>query len=206
VKNSCSNSFCLHAVPCDHHVQAPLRRGLPGCYMSGSDMLLHGQHRALNAAPDSGAHLMSWWLQVIALLEKEVSDSAWFGTAFLIDGFPRAVPQAEKFEERVRPCDLVLYFECPENVMVERLTERGKSSGREDDNPDTVKERLHTFQNQSLPVVDFYKKKNCLHRSAPHDLTLPVTPQSSIRALWSSPSQPRLPPCPASSSPSTSSL
>jgi len=101
---------------------------------------------------------------VIALLEKEVSDSAWFGTAFLIDGFPRAVPQAEKFEQRVRPCDLVLYFECPEAVMVERLTERGKSSGRQDDNPETVKERLQTFQQQSLPVVDFYQKKGRLHR------------------------------------------
>ena len=70
-------------------------------------------------------------LQVIALLEKEISASAWFGTAYLVDGFPRAVTQAESFEQRVRPCDLVLYFECPEQEMVARLTERGKSSGRQ---------------------------------------------------------------------------
>ena len=67
---------------------------------------------------------------MIQLLEKEISASAWFGLAYLVDGFPRAVPQAEKFEAEIRPADLVLYFECPEEVMKERITERGKSSGR----------------------------------------------------------------------------
>lgn len=102
--------------------------------------------------------------QVIALLEKEISASAWFGLAFLVDGFPRTVPQANKFDASIRPADLVLYFECPEKVMLERLGERGKSSGRKDDNPTTVKERLKTFQKQSLPVVKFYEDQQKLRR------------------------------------------
>ena len=60
-------------------------------------------------------------MQIIRLLEKEISASAWFGLAYLVDGFPRAVPQAEKFEAQIRPADLVLFLDCPENVMKERI-------------------------------------------------------------------------------------
>ena len=41
---------------------------------------------------------------------------------------------------------LVLFFDCPEDVMVERLLERGKTSGRSDDNEDTIRKRFNTFR------------------------------------------------------------
>ena len=104
-----------------------------------------------------------YYAQVIDVLEKEVNESAWFGLAFLIDGFPRTLPQAKKFEQRVRPCDLVLYFDCPEKVMLERLTERSKTSGRSDDTAKTVKERLKTFKRETLPVVEHFNR-HTLHR------------------------------------------
>ena len=40
---------------------------------------------------------------------------------------------------------LVLFFDCPEDVMVERLLERGKTSGRTDDNEATIRKRFDTF-------------------------------------------------------------
>ena len=98
------------------------------------------------------------------MLEKEINESAWFGLAFLVDGFPRTVAQAKTFEQRVRPCDLVLYFACPENVMIQRLTSRGKTSGRSDDNAKTIKERLKTFKKSTLPVVEFFSRQEKLHR------------------------------------------
>ena len=101
-------------------------------------------------------------MKVIQLLENEISTSAWFGMAYLVDGFPRAVPQAEKFERKVREADLVLYFECPEKVMKERILERGKTSGRQDDNEKTVKDRMQTFKKQSLPVVKHYSAQDKL--------------------------------------------
>lgn len=76
---------------------------------------------------------------------------------FLIDGFPRALDQAEKFESEIKPCELVLFFDCPEDVMEERLLNRGKTSGRADDNSETIKKRFHTFVDSSLPVIEKYK-------------------------------------------------
>ena len=45
----------------------------------------------------------------------------------------------------------MVIFECPEEVMVERLMERGKTSGRVDDNEETIRKRFHTFQQATLP-------------------------------------------------------
>ena len=81
------------------------------------------------------------------------------GTKFLIDGFPRAMDQALLFEEKVGVCSTVLFFDCPLDTMQERLLKRGETSGRADDNIDTIKKRFDTFTNQSLPVVEHYEKQ-----------------------------------------------
>lgn len=49
-------------------------------------------------------------------------------------------------------------FDCPEEVMVERLLERGKTSGRVDDNEETIRKRFHTFQQATLPVIEYYQQ------------------------------------------------
>ena len=85
------------------------------------------------------------------------------GSTFLIDGFPRALDQAEAFEAGIQPCDTVLFFDCSEEAMRERLLERGKTSGRADDNEETIVKRFHTFVEQSKPVVDVYKTKGKCH-------------------------------------------
>ena len=79
--------------------------------------------------------------------------------AFLIDGFPRAINQGDEFERLVCESSGVIYFECPESVMLDRLLRRGKLSGRSDDNPVTIHKRFHTFISSSLPVVDHYLYK-----------------------------------------------
>lgn len=78
---------------------------------------------------------------------------------FLIDGFPRKMDQAQKFEESVCPARMVLFFDCPEKVMEERLLERGKTSGRADDNAESIRKRFRTFIETSMPVVDYYEKQ-----------------------------------------------
>lgn len=52
----------------------------------------------------------------------------------------------------------LLYFECSAEVMEERLLKRAETSGRTDDNPETIKIRLETFKNESLPVVEQFEK------------------------------------------------
>ena len=48
--------------------------------------------------------------------------------------------------------------------MEDRLTERGKTSGRSDDNPETMRKRFHTFLHSSMPVVEHYEKLGKLHK------------------------------------------
>lgn len=79
---------------------------------------------------------------------------------FLIDGFPRKMDQALKFEEVVCPARLVLFYDCPEAEMERRLLERGKTSGRADDNADSIRKRFRTFVETSMPVVDHYDAEN----------------------------------------------
>ncbi|KAF8901566.1 UMP-CMP kinase [Mucidula mucida] len=77
---------------------------------------------------------------------------------FLIDGFPRKMDQALKFEEDVCEPSAVLFFATTEEVMAERLLERGKTSGREDDNLESIKKRFKTYENQTMPVIEHYRK------------------------------------------------
>ncbi|KAK7204679.1 adenylate kinase-domain-containing protein [Myxozyma melibiosi] len=99
----------------------------------------------------------------IALLKNAMTAEVKQGrTKFLIDGFPRKMDQAIKFEEDVAESEFTLYFDCTEDVMLQRLLKRGESSGREDDNIESIKKRFKTFVETSMPVVDYYRKQNKL--------------------------------------------
>ncbi|KDR81358.1 hypothetical protein GALMADRAFT_239211 [Galerina marginata CBS 339.88] len=75
---------------------------------------------------------------------------------FLIDGFPRKMDQALKFDETVCLSSVVIYFSTTEEVMLGRLLERGKTSGREDDNVESIKKRFLTYKSTTMPVIDHY--------------------------------------------------
>ena len=79
--------------------------------------------------------------------------------AYLIDGFPRALDQAKYFEEIICEPQSVLYFNASEQVCTERCLQRAKTSGRVDDTEEIIKKRLQTYNDQSRPVVEFYKAK-----------------------------------------------
>lgn len=66
--------------------------------------------------------------------------------------------QAIKFDESVCPSAFTLFFECAENVLQDRLLNRGKTSGRSDDNIESIKKRFKTFLETSLPVVEYFEK------------------------------------------------
>jgi adenylate kinase family enzyme len=55
---------------------------------------------------------------------------------------------------QIKPCDGVLVFTVPEDVAVERLVLRGESSGRADDNEETIRKRMEVFHAESQPVID----------------------------------------------------
>ncbi|KAK6456200.1 uridylate kinase [Scheffersomyces xylosifermentans] len=96
----------------------------------------------------------------IALLEQAILKNYNKGaTKFLIDGFPRKMDQALTFEEQIATSSFTLFFECPEKVMLDRLLQRGKTSGRADDNIESITKRFRTFIDTSMPVVDHFDKQ-----------------------------------------------
>ncbi|KAF9532440.1 UMP-CMP kinase [Crepidotus variabilis] len=97
-----------------------------------------------------------------AELKKRTTGEGWSNGLgrFLIDGFPRKLDQAFKFEEDVCLSSLTLFFTTTEEVMLGRLLERGKTSGREDDNVESIKKRFRTYTNDTMPVIEHYAKQN----------------------------------------------
>ena len=80
---------------------------------------------------------------------------------FIFDGFPRTVKQAEVLDKLMADKDLIidalLSINVPEEILIKRLLERGKTSGRSDDNEQTIKHRLDLYHSKTEPVKDYYK-------------------------------------------------
>ncbi|KAF1945493.1 adenylate kinase isoenzyme 1 [Clathrospora elynae] len=97
----------------------------------------------------------------VQLLENAMRSSIESGNnpkkLFLIDGFPRKLDQAHAFERSVCPSKFTLFFSCSEAVMEKRLLHRGETSGRADDNAESIKKRFRTFVETSMPVVDEFE-------------------------------------------------
>ncbi|CZT18420.1 probable uridine-monophosphate kinase (UMP-CMP kinase) [Ramularia collo-cygni] len=77
---------------------------------------------------------------------------------FLIDGFPRKMDQAVEFEGQVVKSVFTLFFDTTEETMRKRLLKRGETSGRADDNEESIKKRFRTFVETSMPVVEAFEK------------------------------------------------
>jgi adenylate kinase len=81
---------------------------------------------------------------------------------FLIDGYPRTVMQAISLDQMVK-VDLVLYFDVADDIILKRIEERGKVSGRADDQDiEITKQRLSNYYTETYPAVEYYKKQNKL--------------------------------------------
>jgi adenylate kinase family enzyme len=96
---------------------------------------------------------------VVALLDKALARST--GKYVLLDGFPRSRQNALDFYELFGPAQCVLSFECPHDVMLQRILDRGKTSGRADDNYETAQKRISTFHEQSAGPMEVFKEKGC---------------------------------------------
>ena len=85
---------------------------------------------------------------------------------FVLDGFPRTVPQAEALdamlEEIDKPLDIVLLLEVADEVALERLTHRGEIEGRADDEPEAIRTRLRHYHALTEPVVERYRAADML--------------------------------------------
>lgn len=83
---------------------------------------------------------------------------------FLIDGYPREVQQGIEFEQRIAEPSLLLYVDAGPETMTQRLLKRGETSGRVDDNEETIKKRLDTYYKATEPVIVFYEKRGIVRK------------------------------------------
>lgn len=92
-------------------------------------------------------------------LEKIISDSK----GVIFDGFPRTIPQAEALEKMLEEMGVelngVVGLEVPESELVERMLQRGKQTGRADDNVETINNRLKVYHDQTEPLKAHYTGK-----------------------------------------------
>ena len=81
----------------------------------------------------------------------------------IFDGFPRTIPQAEALKamlaERGTQVHAMLELNVPDEMLMERLINRGKTSGRADDNEETIAKRLGVYHNQTMPLIEWYEKE-----------------------------------------------
>ncbi|XP_054741367.1 UMP-CMP kinase [Anastrepha obliqua] len=95
-----------------------------------------------------------------SLLEKAMQNSG--KHRFLIDGFPRNQDNLDGWTRQMADkvdFQFVLFFNCSEDKCVERCLSRGQSgSGRSDDNLESLKKRIQTYNNDSLPIIKHFEK------------------------------------------------
>lgn len=81
----------------------------------------------------------------------------------IFDGFPRTIPQAEALKamlaERGTEVSAMLELDVPDDMLMERLINRGKTSGRADDNAETIRKRLDVYRSQTAPLIDWYERE-----------------------------------------------
>ncbi|CAE8582466.1 unnamed protein product, partial [Polarella glacialis] len=103
----------------------------------------------------------------VKLLQQAMELHCWEGGKYLIDGFPRSFDNLESWDRNIKDQVLVkfiLYMDCSSGVMEARLLERGKTSGRADDNIESIKKRFVTFHKESTPVVEKFAKEGKVKR------------------------------------------
>uniref|UniRef100_A0A1B6EIT6 UMP-CMP kinase n=1 Tax=Cuerna arida TaxID=1464854 RepID=A0A1B6EIT6_9HEMI len=87
---------------------------------------------------------------------------------FLIDGFPRNENNLEGWNKAMaEKVELlfVLFFDCSQDICVQRCLKRGaQGSGRSDDNEESLKKRIQTFVNDSMPIIEHFKERKLVHR------------------------------------------
>ena len=97
---------------------------------------------------------------VLAIVESQLKGLS--GGGWLLDGFPRTVPQADALEplleELKQPIEAVVLLELDDAVLIDRLLARG----RDDDNEAVIRNRLEVYREKTSPLISFYRDKGLL--------------------------------------------
>lgn len=106
--------------------------------------------------------------EIIAqLLEQAMREAGWSDSKFIVDGYPRSVEQLKGWDATLSKKVRFLFcldLEVSEGEMRRRLLGRAATSGRLDDNEETIVKRFETFKAETGPLLDFFGSKGLLER------------------------------------------
>ncbi|XP_036613060.1 UMP-CMP kinase [Trichosurus vulpecula] len=100
----------------------------------------------------------------ISLLKREMDQTMEANAQrnkFLIDGFPRNQDNLQGWNKTMdgkADVAFILFFDCDNEICIERCLERGKSSGRSDDNRESLAKRIQTYLQCTKPIIDLYEE------------------------------------------------
>ncbi|EYC05383.1 hypothetical protein Y032_0082g1550 [Ancylostoma ceylanicum] len=98
-------------------------------------------------------------VEITCKLLENAMDAASDARGFLIDGFPRNQNNLEGWEQQMKgkvDVKFVLFLSCPVDICINRCLNRGQ--GRTDDNEESLRKRIETYNNQTLPIIQHYEK------------------------------------------------
>jgi adenylate kinase len=103
---------------------------------------------------------------VIGMIRNRIEENQ-DGPGFIFDGFPRTLEQARELRKALTDYDervgVMISLEVPREELVKRLLNRGKETGRSDDNLETINNRIDVYNRQTVPVTYYYDK---MHKHA----------------------------------------
>jgi adenylate kinase len=103
---------------------------------------------------------------VIGMIRNKLEENQ-DGPGFIFDGFPRTIEQARELRKALTDYDervgVMISLEVPREELVKRLLNRGKETGRSDDNLETINNRIDVYNRQTIPVTYYYDK---MHKHA----------------------------------------
>jgi adenylate kinase len=103
---------------------------------------------------------------IFRILAPAVVAAARHTGGYVLDGFPRTMPQALRAAQfgadLALTSNAVIYLTAPEEELVSRLLDRARREGRDDDTLDVIRHRLAVFARQTAPLVDYYRGRGIL--------------------------------------------
>jgi len=129
---------------------------------------------------------------VIELIEHRLDEAEKAGGA-IFDGFPRTEPQAQALDSmlarRGQKIDRVIRLKVEDQALLDRVAKRFAESGRPDDNPDSFKVRLAAYNQQTAPLLDYYRASGKLTEvdgMAPMDAVAASIDEILLAGAWAS--------------------
>lgn len=96
---------------------------------------------------------------MIEQLKTEMYKHVHLAKGYAVDGYPCNKEQGILFEENIAPVDVIFFLDAPAEVHFQRIINRGKTSGRVDDNEETVKIRFDIFASYKDELLKHFKEK-----------------------------------------------